>query len=95
MTGWHSEAALVMRDAVPVGAKPKVPVRWKQFLVTWSAIYPLVLGVSPLVARVFRLLGVPNNPFLTTFVATGTIVFVMVYLVMPRYTRLIQRWLFT
>ncbi len=29
----------------PAGAKAKVPVRWKQYLVTWSAIYPLVLGV--------------------------------------------------
>ncbi|MEA5444076.1 hypothetical protein [Cyanobium gracile] len=30
---------------VPGGARTKVPMRWKQFLITWSAIYPLVLFV--------------------------------------------------
>src|SRR5258708_710777 len=30
---------------MPSGASVKVPVRWKQFLITWSAIYPLTLGV--------------------------------------------------
>src|SRR5262245_55133822 len=33
----------------PAGANAKIPVRWKQCLVTWSAIYPLVLGVPFLV----------------------------------------------
>ncbi len=78
----------------PAGAKAKVPVRWKQYLVTWSAIYPLVLGVPLVVAPVLRHLGVSNNHFLTTFAITGAVVFLMVYVVMPRYTKLIQRWLF-
>jgi len=30
----------------------------------------------------------------TTFVVTGTIVVLMVYVIMPRYTRLVKRWLF-
>jgi antibiotic biosynthesis monooxygenase (ABM) superfamily enzyme len=79
----------------PGGAKTKVPVRWKQALVTWSAIYPLVLGVPLVVAPVLRQLSVPDNHFLNTLVITGIVVFLMVYLIMPRYTRLIQRWLFT
>ena len=79
----------------PGGAKAKVPVRWKQCLVTWSAIYPLVLGTPLIVAPVLRHLGVPNNHFVTTFFVTGTVIFLMVYVVMPRYTNLIQRWLFT
>ena len=29
----------------PAGAKAKLPTRWKQYLLTWSAIFPLVLGV--------------------------------------------------
>ena len=70
-------------------------MRWKQYLLTWSAIYPLVLGVPLLVTPVLRQLGVPSNQFLTTLVVTGIVVFLMVYLVMPRYTKLIQRWLFT
>ena len=38
----------------PAGAKAKVPVRWKQYLLTWSAIYPLVLGVPRLVSPALR-----------------------------------------
>lgn len=78
----------------PAGAKAKVPVRWKQYLVTWSAIYPLVLVVPLVVAPLLRLLEVPDNRLLTTFVVTGTVVFLMVYVVMPRYTKLLKRWLF-
>jgi antibiotic biosynthesis monooxygenase (ABM) superfamily enzyme len=38
----------------PAGAKAKVPVRWKQFLVTWSEIYPLVPGVPFIVTPPLR-----------------------------------------
>lgn len=79
----------------PGGAKAKVPVRWKQYLVTWSAIYPLVLVVPPVVGRTMGYLGAPTGHVLTTLFATGAVVFLMVYVVMPRYTKLIQRWLFT
>jgi len=79
----------------PEGAKAKVPVRWKQFVVTWSAIYPLVLGVPLVIKPLLRFLHVPDNHYLITLAVTGTVVFFMVYLVMPRYTKFIQRWLFT
>jgi antibiotic biosynthesis monooxygenase (ABM) superfamily enzyme len=79
----------------PAGAEAKLPVRWKQYLVTWSAIYPLVLGAPLVVTPVLRHLGAPDNRFLTTLAVTGAVVFLMVYVVMPRYTRLIKRWLFT
>jgi antibiotic biosynthesis monooxygenase (ABM) superfamily enzyme len=79
----------------PGGAKAKVPVRWKQYLVTWSAIYPLVLVVPPVVGRTMGYLGALTGHVLTTLFATGAVVFLMVYVVMPRYTKLIQRWLFT
>jgi antibiotic biosynthesis monooxygenase (ABM) superfamily enzyme len=79
----------------PGGAKATVPVRWKQYLVTWSAIYPLVLGVPLIVRPLLRNLGAPDSQLLTTLVITGAVVFLMVYVVMPRYTKLIKRWLFT
>jgi antibiotic biosynthesis monooxygenase (ABM) superfamily enzyme len=79
----------------PAGAKAKVPVRWKQYLLTWSAIYPLALGVPLVVMPALRGMGVPSSLPLTTLVVTGVVVFLMVYLVMPRYTRLMQRWLFS
>lgn len=79
----------------PTGAKAKVPVRWKQYLVTWSAIYPLVLGVPLVVKPILQHLGLPDHPLLTAFAVTGTVVFFMIYVVMPHYTKLIKQWLFT
>jgi uncharacterized protein len=38
----------------PEGARGKVSVRWKQFLVTWSAIFPLVLVIPLVVALGLR-----------------------------------------
>ncbi|MBJ6750316.1 antibiotic biosynthesis monooxygenase [Geomonas anaerohicana] len=78
----------------PQGARAKVPVRWKQYLVTWSAIFPLASCVPLVVIPLLRRLGIPPLPYLDTLVVSGVIVFLMVYLVMPRYTRLVQRWLF-
>jgi uncharacterized protein len=78
----------------PAGAKAKVPVRWKQYLLTWSAIYPLVLGVPRLVLPALGAIGFSPNVPLNTLAVTAVIVYLMVYVVMPRYTRLLQRWLF-
>lgn len=78
----------------PMEAKTKAPARWRQSLVTWSVIYPLTLGVPMIVSPALRLLGIPDHRLFTTFVVTGTIVVLMVYVIMPRYTKLVRRWLF-
>jgi antibiotic biosynthesis monooxygenase (ABM) superfamily enzyme len=78
----------------PEGAKAKLPVRWKQFLITWSAIYPLVLLMPLIVLPLFQVAGLPQNQYLATLCVTGLVVFNMVYVVMPRYTKLVHRWLF-
>lgn len=78
----------------PTGAKAKLPVRWKQALLTWSAIFPLVLLVPPLVRQLLLALGLPAGHLVVTLLATACIVFLMVYVVMPRYTRLVHQWLF-
>jgi antibiotic biosynthesis monooxygenase (ABM) superfamily enzyme len=80
---------------VPGGARAKVPKRWKQFLITWSAIYPLALFLPLVILPRLRTLGVPSYPPLNTLVDTAAIVFFMVYLIMPRYTRIVQKWLFS
>ena len=72
----------------------KVPVRWKQYLVTWSAIYPLSLIIPALLLPFLRWLGIPVNHYFDAFINSGCIVLLMVYLVMPNYTRLIKKWLF-
>lgn len=74
--------------------KQKSPVRWKQFLVTWSAIYPLSLLIPLLVQPLLKTLYVPGNKFITAFFVSGLVVFIMVYLLMPSYTKLIRKWLY-
>ena len=71
-----------------------VPVRWKQFLVTWSAIYPLSLLIPVLMFPVLRHLHIPINHYFDSFVSSGCIVALMVYVVMPNYTKIIKKWLF-
>jgi len=70
------------------------PKPWKQWLVTWSAIYPLVVFIPMLVSPLVRALGIQDNRYIEMLVVTGIMVSLMVYFVMPAYTRLIRRWLF-
>ena len=72
----------------------KVPVRWKQALATWSAIYPVSLLVPVIIFPLLRLIGLPKNHFFDSLISTGCVVFLMVYLVMPNYTKLIRKSLF-
>jgi len=78
----------------PEGARAQVPVRWKQVLITWSAIYPLAFVIPLAVSPLLRHVGIPEARYFDTLFITGAIVFLMVYFVMPRYTKLVQRWLF-
>jgi antibiotic biosynthesis monooxygenase (ABM) superfamily enzyme len=72
----------------------KVPVRWKQFLATWSAIYPLSVLIPLLTIPVLRYLHIPVNHYSDGLINSGIIVFLMVFAVMPNYTRLIKKWLY-
>lgn len=78
----------------PETVKTKLPTRWKQFLVTWSAIYPLVLLMSFLIKAAMSELNLSENFYLRMLFVTCAVVSLMVYVVMPRYTRLVHRWLF-
>ncbi|WP_411824597.1 antibiotic biosynthesis monooxygenase [Leptospira sp. 'Mane'] len=70
------------------------PLRWKQFLITWSAIFPLVNLVPLAILPPLRSLNLPQNRSFDSLIVTGTIVFLMVYLIMPIYTKSIKNWLF-
>ncbi|MBD3582768.1 antibiotic biosynthesis monooxygenase [Flavobacterium selenitireducens] len=78
----------------PESASVKPPLRWKQYLVTWSAIYPLSIAVPVLLFPVLDYLGIRFNRYSDGFFLSGTIVFIMVYWLMPNYTRLIKKWLY-
>lgn len=72
----------------------KAPVKWKQYLVTWSAIYPLSLLVPLLVLPILGAVNLADNRYLNSFFISGIVVFIMVYLLMPKYTGLIKKWLY-
>ena len=74
--------------------KVKTPVRWKQYLVTWSAIYPLVLVMPFALLPLLRIMNIPQTIYFDTLVITGIVVMLMIYVIMPRYTRLIRSWLY-
>jgi antibiotic biosynthesis monooxygenase (ABM) superfamily enzyme len=75
-------------------SETKVPVRWKQFLVTWSAIYPLSILVPLVSIPLLRFLKIPPFHYSDALLNSGIIVFLMVFVVMPNYTKLIRKWLY-
>lgn len=70
------------------------PLRWKQCVATLVALYPLVIVVPLLMLPLMRAVGVPENFYLDNFLITAIIVWLMAYVVMPPFTRLIQHWLY-
>jgi antibiotic biosynthesis monooxygenase (ABM) superfamily enzyme len=79
---------------LPENESSKIPARWKQYFVTWSAIYPLSTFIPLLLVPLLRNIGFPQNRYVDSFFVSGIIVFIMVYLLMPPYTRLIKKWLY-
>ncbi len=78
----------------PQGGSVKVPTRWKQFLVTWMAIYPVSLFSQSVFIPAMKTIGFPEDRYLRTFILSGIIVYLMVYVIMPRFTKLLQQWLY-
>jgi antibiotic biosynthesis monooxygenase (ABM) superfamily enzyme len=68
--------------------------RYKQFLLTLSVIYPLTVAVPAVFHRLLAQVPVVSNYWVEHLVASAAIVGLMVYVVMPRYTRLMARWLY-
>jgi antibiotic biosynthesis monooxygenase (ABM) superfamily enzyme len=66
----------------------------KRFLVTLSAIFPLTILAPWLLAPVFANVPALGVFGVRHFVIAAIIVGLMVYVIMPRYTRLIARWLY-
>jgi|APIni6443716594_1056825.scaffolds.fasta_scaffold280789_1 hypothetical protein len=76
----------------PPTGKPPVP--WKQFLLTLSAIFPLTVIVPALLGTLLDTWqGLPAMLIGKLLVAT-CIVGLMVYVIMPRYTRMVATWLY-
>lgn len=87
MTGlefWFTPATAGQKHAKP----------FKQFLITLSVIFPLTLIVPMLWKPVFHALPWLSHYVPSNFVVAVTIVFLVVYIIMPRYTRLAAKWLY-
>ena len=78
----------------PEAVQAKIPTRWKQFLITWSAIYPLAILIPIVWKPFFQATALNQQPLIRSLFVTASIVFLMVYVVMPRYTRAVHKWLF-
>ena len=76
----------------PEHAQPPKP--WKQFLLVLSAIYPLSLLIPFLFTPLFRVMPPLTHPLIRGLCIAAVIVGLMTFVVMPRYTRLVKRWLY-
>lgn len=68
------------------------PIR--QFLISLSAIYPLIVAVPWSLQPLFSAIPPLAHPLAAKFLTAVIVVFLMVYVVMPRYTRLVAAWLY-
>ena len=77
----------------PEGIKP--PPRWKQFLLTLSAVYPLSLILPFVFAPLFSRLPPPINvPLVRGFTIAASLTALLTFVIMPHYTKLVKRWLY-
>jgi antibiotic biosynthesis monooxygenase (ABM) superfamily enzyme len=68
--------------------------RYKQFLVTLSVIYPLTMLVPTFLHWLLGSVAWLGAYWIEHLVAAAVVVALMVYVIMPRYTRLVSRWLY-
>ena len=66
------------------------PPRYKMVIITWFAVYFCLTIIQYLLAPIFKLL--PS--VLVPIISTGMVVALLTYVVMPRLTRLLYRWLY-
>jgi len=77
----------------PAGGRHAMP--YKQFLVTLSVIFPLTIVVPWLLRPLFAWLPVLTTPGVQHLIIAALIVGAVTWLIMPYYTRLISRWLYS
>ncbi len=66
------------------------PPRYKMAIVTWLAVFPLITAMSYALQTAADILPVVARAFISSLV----LVPLMTYVVMPRMTRLCERWLY-
>jgi len=69
----------------------KPPKKWKFALMVWIAIYPAITLASFLLGDLIKDLALPVR----TFIMTGILVPLMVYVLLPLLRKLFGAWLYT
>ena len=77
----------------PEGVKPPKP--WKQFLLTLSAVYPLSLIIPRLFSPLFSVAPLLGQPYIRGLLIAAALTALLTFVIMPRYTRLVKKWLYT
>lgn len=75
-------------------SKPQSARPYKQLLVTLSAIYPLTFIVPLLLNPVVGFIPAINVSYVRQLFVDAAIVALLIYVIMPRYTRLLAKWLY-
>lgn len=71
------------------------PPAWKQWLITTSVIWPLTMVVPWAFGPMFRAFPALGSYGVSHGILASVIVAIVVWIVMPRYTRLVHNWLFS
>lgn len=89
--GEYSEIKTGMETWFTLPDKPapaKAPPRWKMAVMTWTALFPMVVVLGYLLGPL------PLPPLLKQVVGTVVPVVVLTWVIMPKLTRLLYRWLY-
>lgn len=87
---WRKLTGLELWFTPPPGTVVPQPSRWRMALLLIAVVYGLVLSIGQLVA-----LALSSAPFQLRLLVTITLeVFVMTYILMPRLTRWLARWIY-
>lgn len=76
----------------PPHTKPPKP--WKQFLLTVSAVYPLTILIPFVLSPLFERMPLTQNHYVRGLCVAIALTGSLTFFVMPRYTRLMSRWLY-
>jgi hypothetical protein len=79
------QSTAIARRTIPHSQPP----RYKIFLLTWLAIYPLITLIFLLFGNLLTALPL----LLRTLLLTGVLVYLMTYVVMPKLMQVFHGWL--
>jgi uncharacterized protein len=78
----------------PPDSEQKHAKTYKQFLITWSVIFPLTIFVPWVLHPLFQTVPFLGLPGISNLLISAMIVGLLTYVIMPRYTRMVATWLY-